>query len=601
MVIQQMSDLQKRDNAAGKVLVLGDDTRSFLTVVRSLGRRGIEVHVAPIDFSAPALVSKYVHQIHRLPYYTGDGRAWLAATEKLLIREKFDLVIPCDDRFFIPFQLHQARLGAHARITSINDTAFHAFYDKAKTRELAISCRVPVAEGRVLRYGDDVRVVCRELSPPFFLKAVSSYYAENLYTRNKVLRFESLELLSEHIKKSDVTGEYIVEERFDGLGVGLGVLASNGRILQAFQYRRVHEPPSGGGSSYRASMPVARDIRLACSRLVAGVNFTGVAMFEFRYNAITSAWILIEVNGRFWGGLPLAVAAGADFPYRLFRLVVHGEEAPQDVYKTDFFARNLINDLYCFFHELGAIEGKGPGPRLRFLLNRIGEFRHLLFGAEAIDTFVRDDPRPGLRELRDFFTHAFSRLPGIRLAGMRLTRRRAEDAVENVRSAAQGPLKIAFVCFGNICRSPFAELLLKKRLQELQNANAGPIDLSVISAGTNPIEGRTSPDEAIRSSQKWGVDLGANRSRFLDDESAGDTDLILTFDHSNVSLIRARHPDIAAPIVLLGALSRSHRGSLEIEDPYGGGSEMFENIYDQIAKGVDGLLETLVRKHGSLP
>jgi len=591
-----MSDLQKRDNATGKVLVLGDDTRSFLTVVRSLGRRGIEVHVAPIDFSAPALVSKYVHQIHRLPYYTGDGHAWLAATEKLLIREKFDLVIPCDDRFFIPFQLHQARLGAHARITSINDTAFHAFYDKAKTRELAISCRVPVADGRVLRYGDDVQAVCRGMSPPFFLKAVSSYYADNLYTRNKVLRFESLEAISEHIQKSEFTGEHIVEERFNGLGVGLGVLASNGRILQAFQYRRVHEPPSGGGSSYRASMAVERDIRLACSRLVEAVNFTGVAMFEFRYNMITRGWILIEVNGRFWGGLPLAVAAGADFPYHLFRLFVHGEEAPQDVYKTDFFARNLINDLYCFFHEMNALEDRSFWGRARFLLNRIGEFRHLLIGAETIDTFVRDDPRPGLRELRDFFTHSFSRLPGTRSIGMWLTRRRALEAVENARSAARGPLKIAFVCFGNICRSPFAELVFKKRLQELNNANAMPADSSVTSAGVHPIGGRLSPDEAIRNSKKWGVDLGTHSSRFLDDECAGETDLIIAFDSSNVNLIRARHPDIAAPIVLLGALSWDHRGSLEIEDPYGGGAEKFESIYDQIAKGVDGLLEALVRK-----
>lgn len=592
-----MNAPQKIDSSVtGKVLVLGDDTRSFLTVVRSLGRRGIEVHVAPIDFSAPALSSKYVRQVHRLPYYTGDGGAWLAATEKLLIREKFDLVIPCDDRYFIPFQIHRVRLGAHARITCINDAAFQAFYDKAKTRELAISCRVPVADGRVLRKGDDAQSVCRGMSPPFFLKAVSSYYAENLYARNKVLRFDSLEEISEYIKKPEFTGEHIVEERFDGLGVGLGVLASNGRILQAFQYRRVHEPPSGGGSSYRASMAVARDIRLACSRLVEAVNFSGVAMFEFRYNMITSGWILIEVNGRFWGGLPLAVAAGSDFPYRLFRLFVYGEEGGQDVYKTDFYARNLINDLYCYFHEMSDLQDKSLWERARFLLHRIGEIRHLIVGAEAIDTFVRDDPRPGFRELKNFFSYMYGRLPGTGSARRWLTRRRAVEAVENIQSTTHKPLKIAFVCFGNICRSPFAELVFQKRLQDLTKVNAALVNISVISAGVHPVSGRSSPEQAIRSSRKWGVDLGIHSSKFLDEECAAGSDLVIAFDSSNVNLIRARYPDIAAPIVLLGALSDDPRGPLDIEDPYGGDPEKFESIYDQIAKGVDGLLEALVRK-----
>ena len=51
----------------GKVLVLGDDTRSFLATVRSLGRQGVAVHVAPANFRSPALLSRYIAAVPDQP------------------------------------------------------------------------------------------------------------------------------------------------------------------------------------------------------------------------------------------------------------------------------------------------------------------------------------------------------------------------------------------------------------------------------------------------------------------------------------------------------------------------------------------------------
>ncbi|HXP12193.1 MAG TPA: hypothetical protein VN795_00910, partial [Stellaceae bacterium] len=100
-----------RDERPRKVLVIGDDTRSFLATVRSLAKRGIEVHAAPFDFRAPALKSRYVARIRYLPYYLGDGTEWLAAAEKLFRRERYDLVIPCDERTLLPLHHHRDRLA----------------------------------------------------------------------------------------------------------------------------------------------------------------------------------------------------------------------------------------------------------------------------------------------------------------------------------------------------------------------------------------------------------------------------------------------------------------------------------------------------------
>src|SRR5260370_3031051 len=94
---------------SGKALVLGDDTRSFLTTVRSLGRRGIAVHAAPANFRSPALRSRYLAAVHDLPPWMGDGTAWLRAMEALLRAERFDLVIPCNETTLLPLQRHRGQ------------------------------------------------------------------------------------------------------------------------------------------------------------------------------------------------------------------------------------------------------------------------------------------------------------------------------------------------------------------------------------------------------------------------------------------------------------------------------------------------------------
>ena len=88
-----------------KVLVLGSDTRAFLTVIRSLGRSGKEVHVAWNARDSVAIHSKYVHTTHALSRPPSEG--WQAELKALLDREQFDLVIPCNDPSILP--LHDNR------------------------------------------------------------------------------------------------------------------------------------------------------------------------------------------------------------------------------------------------------------------------------------------------------------------------------------------------------------------------------------------------------------------------------------------------------------------------------------------------------------
>jgi hypothetical protein len=113
-----------------KVLVIGDDTRSFLSTVRSLGRQGLEVHVAPFDFRAPALASRYIHATHFLPYYLDGGQAWLDAVLALLREHGFSLVVPCDERGLLPLCLHRDALGAFCPLAIPSAEALDIYFDR---------------------------------------------------------------------------------------------------------------------------------------------------------------------------------------------------------------------------------------------------------------------------------------------------------------------------------------------------------------------------------------------------------------------------------------------------------------------------------------
>ena len=76
----------------GNVLVLGSGERAFLSVIRSLGRCGLKVHVAMCEPNELALKSRYVARWHQVPCYRPGDDSWVAAMESILSQTPFQLV-----------------------------------------------------------------------------------------------------------------------------------------------------------------------------------------------------------------------------------------------------------------------------------------------------------------------------------------------------------------------------------------------------------------------------------------------------------------------------------------------------------------------------
>lgn len=550
-----------------KVLVMGDDTRSFLAIVRSLGRRGIAIHAAPSNFRSPALRSRYIGVIHELPPWIGDGNEWLKATTELLRRQRYSLVIPCNETALLPLQRYRTSLSEFARLAIPDDGAITVLFDKHKTRELATRLGVNITAGRLVAPDDAAENVLSELGAPVVVKPRRSYSLETLGLRRKVDVVDNPARLQKHLDQHD-RNEILLEEYFPGQGIGVSVLASHGRLLQAFEHHRERE--IDGASFYRCSAPITPDLIDAAGSVIAALEYTGLAMFEFKRNT-TGQWVLLEINARPWGSMPLPLALGVDFPYRWYRLLTLGEETPAVSYPTGIYGRNLLPDV-----RMLLVEAAGrPLSRVRrsfFVMGSLLELRRLLVGQEIHDVFARDDVRPAFLELVDAGHAVFRKLAKFLPGAASLRRNRARAQVRALWQYA-GPL-VVFVCQGNICRSPFAGAVLKA---ELANAS-----VSVADAGIMALSGRSSPALAVDAAAEHGIDLRLHRSIWLTPEMARAASLLIVFDEPTRMAIADRYPDTSARIVLLGDLT----GIGQIADPVDGSAEDFRTTYSQIAAAI---------------
>jgi predicted ATP-grasp superfamily ATP-dependent carboligase len=372
-----------------RTLLLGDDIGVFLAVARSLGRRGHEVHLVPAELDAPALSSRYIAALHTLPAYHLGPAAWLEGLQRLVREQQFDLIVPCSDAGLHLLHEHRDALGPE-RLLLPNEAAFEAFTDKGKTRALAGRLGIRVAKGQTA--GTDAEPLADELGLPLVLKPPASYRPGDPETKQRAEVVRSLAALRESLASGRQS--WLAESYAPGEGVGVSVLARGGEILLAVQHRRLQTLSETGGGSDRVTEAIDPRLLADVGALARAVSLTGPAMFEFRQDRRPGGGhVLLEVNARFWGSLPLAVAAGADFPALAFdanlgREIILGEARP-GVRKT-----NLSGEI-----DRLALALEGAGGKASALVSLAGLVVALPF-PQRFDSWAGDDPAPWREERR---------------------------------------------------------------------------------------------------------------------------------------------------------------------------------------------------------
>lgn len=152
-------------------------------------------------------------------------------------------------------------------------------------------------------------------------------------------------------------------------------------------------------------------------------------------------------------------------------------------------------------------------------------------------------------------------------------------------------MKILMVCLGNICRSPMADGLLRKKVADLD------LDVFVDSAGTSGLHAGEKPDSRMRATaSSLGVDIDNLRSRKFTVADFDEFDLIYAMDASNYNniLSLARTDEDKQKVKLI--LNELEPGkNLQVPDPYYGGEQGFIDVFNMLDAATDKIIEKLTK------
>ncbi|MBL4584175.1 MAG: ATP-grasp domain-containing protein [Pseudomonadales bacterium] len=560
-----------------------------LSVARSLSQKGLSVDIASHTPKAIANYSRHVANKYRYPNPLEDESEFLAWCGEIIQNNNYSLVIPVTERTMIPMQVlvNQPHMGGIIAIPPLD--ALATAIDKSKTVKLATSLGLPVPETFLVESIEQVDKISEKLEYPVVIKPTCSI-GDGKNTRTQLVveyAFNIQELLSQ-VQHCLNFGSVMIQNYVKGVGVGIELIADRGEIQYAFQHLRLHEVPlTGGGSSLRTSVPIEPSLLEASRKLIKALGWHGVAMVEFKWNPEDASFSIMEINGRFWGSLPLAVAAKADFPAMLFELLVEGSVKPRPPAKTDVYCRVLSRDIQWYEHVLrrDAPEGLFQYPSRHVLIKdilRMFSFKH------SFDVQKIRDPIPGLVDIAWIFSGYFSRVRNL-LGERREHRARIGDwdkATSQLR--ADVPSQICFLCYGNINRSALAEQYIRTLM---------PVtDMKVVSAGFHLEQNRPADPVMIEVAGEAGVNMQGWSSKLVTAEMVAESDIIFVMEHMHYRNIQEQYPSAVHKTFLLGKHDSSDGLGFEISDPYGKTRGVYEQCVREVTSSIDEIVNLIPTK-----
>lgn len=388
------------------VFVTDGDQRASLAVVRALGSAGIPVTVGSDRSGSLAASSRYCGKSVRYPSPRRQPEQFQAFLRTEMSSGQYRALIPITD---LTVQLTAGCLGALqplVRVPIAEQTQIRFAQDKGHMLQLAHELDIPCPQTFVLRPGESVEELSRQVQFPVVIKPRFSWtLREGTWIQGPVQYARTPdELVERYCRIHEQVPYPLIQERIDGPGEGVFLLIWDGKLRAAFCHRRLREkPPSGGVSVYRESVPLNQDLVEKSLRLLLAIGWSGVAMVEFKTDLRDGLSKFMEVNGRFWGSLQLALDAGVNFPLMLYQLAC-GEDVPSPPpYKVGVRSRWLLGDfdhLLLRLRKSSSLNGRSaikPGR-----VQAVFEFLKLFERDLHYEVLRWEDPVPGFVELQHY-------------------------------------------------------------------------------------------------------------------------------------------------------------------------------------------------------
>lgn len=387
-----------------RVLITDGAERATLAAARALVAQGHDVYVAS---SSPRSLAGASRGVHRLVIASDPLRAPAAyAAEVSHLAERLDLrlILPVTDASAEAILEFRSTLPNSVLVPMPPLGTYRAASDKHGMLTCARAAGLEVPETMVLASRAELRNLPGPSFYPAFVKPHRSVVGDSSGGLRRKLGVTPVqdEASCRSILSAlpDAAFPVLLQRRVSGPGEGWFALRWNGRYVAEFAHRRLREkPPDGGVSVYRESIAVPPSLADAGRRLLDRLDWQGVAMIECKRDLATGRHVFMEINGRLWGSLQLAIDAGVDFPGMLVDCALGKPVSSVTTFQVGARSRWFWGDVDHLYLQLkGASASAGPGTAAMRRLRALRAFLSVSFALDREEIWRLRDPGPFVLE-----------------------------------------------------------------------------------------------------------------------------------------------------------------------------------------------------------
>jgi predicted ATP-grasp superfamily ATP-dependent carboligase len=367
--------------------------------VRSLGSKNLRVAASETFDGVPTFWSRWCHRAFACPT-DGSAETSLAALVQTLEQTNARVLIPSSNVTVELIRQHREKLEKRVRIALSKEPGLGIALDKELTLDAAKEQGLYIPRSITIENENEVPLALHEIRLPAVVKPVKSL----IWRGNVITGLTSkLVVTAEEAQRvvADITqhGIAVLFQQFlSGRREAMHLFYAHDQFYASFaQWAKRTVPPLGGVSVLRQSIAVPEDIGDKAKRLVQAIGLEGYSEVEFRRDSAGIPY-LMEINPRLSASVELAVRAGVDFPYMLYRWA-NGDQIPKvKNYRVGKWMRYLQGDVATTVATILQRGRPGVIPPFQALL----DFGTAFLIPMRYDYFDWEDPLPALTATLDF-------------------------------------------------------------------------------------------------------------------------------------------------------------------------------------------------------
>ncbi|HWC18922.1 MAG TPA: hypothetical protein VG498_18065 [Terriglobales bacterium] len=321
-------------NTSTPIVILKSVAHGGLGLVRSLGRQGVDVYTVEDDSCVPAIYSRYSRGWVKLDVETASASEALRRLEALARKlGTAPVLVPCTDYAAIFMADHYERLHRRFIFPEQSPQLLRQLYNKREMHFLAKQNGVATADTLFPSTRQGVLSFLEELKFPIVLKAIdgtrlSARCGKKMFIVNSADELLNIyDSVEEPESPNLMLQEYIAGED-DSIWMFNGYFNKNSECLVAFTGKKLRQCPAFGGYACLGVCMDNQVVKETAIRFLRSLRYSGLVDIDFRYDARTQEYKMLDVNPRMGASFPLFTAANGIDLARAYYLDMTGQRVP---------------------------------------------------------------------------------------------------------------------------------------------------------------------------------------------------------------------------------------------------------------------------------